>query len=571
MEYFEKDFGKILKANALKQRRLMLKYDTDCMRVYDRNLEEFPVTVDLYGKYARITDYSRDGMDDPARETCCDIAGRMLYIEKDHVIFYHREKREGREQHGILSDTSVVTTVKENGLTFTVDLTKRIDTGLFLDHAVTRQMVREHSQGLRVLNLFSYTGAFSVYAMGGGARSVVSVDLSATYTDWARKNLQDNGFSGEACPCVAMDAWKYVGGAVRDGKKFDLIIFDPPAFSNSHKMDSDFDVQRDYARWLRVLNVLLADDGLLLFSNNLGSFQLDKRLISGFDVREITWEVAAPGFAHKKGTARTWLLAKTETVRLHQDELVFPPMNEAAEVQQDVPQMSEEEKKQEGLDEAAVTETDQHVEQEAPKAKKTTKKSTKTTKSASKKTEAPEDEVKTDAETPTQPEAEAPASETVEPSADSQPEAEEKADDDVLTLHWSDDEPKTAKNAEDESEADASEDAEPETEEDRMAIAKKAFQPRPYGQGRKDHDDQDEDAEGEEEEDADAESSDAGDEDSDRRGGDRGGYGRRDDDRRGGYGDRGGYGRRDDSRGSYGDRGGYGRRDDDRRGGYGDR
>jgi 23S rRNA G2069 N7-methylase RlmK/C1962 C5-methylase RlmI len=571
MEYFEKDFGKILKANALKQRRLMLKYDTDCMRVYDRNLEEFPVTVDLYGKYARITDYSRDGMDDPARETCCDIAGRMLYIEKDHVIFYHREKREGREQHGILSDTSVVTTVKENGLTFTVDLTKRIDTGLFLDHAVTRQMVREHSQGLRVLNLFSYTGAFSVYAMGGGARSVVSVDLSATYTDWARKNLQDNGFSGEACPCVAMDAWKYVGGAVRDGKKFDLIIFDPPAFSNSHKMDSDFDVQRDYARWLRVLNVLLADDGLLLFSNNLGSFQLDKRLISGFDVREITWEVAAPGFAHKKGTARTWLLAKTETVRLHQDELVFPPMNEAAEVQQDVPQMSEEEKKQEGLDEAAVTETDQHVEQEAPKAKKTTKKSTKTTKSASKKTEAPEDEVKTDAETPTQPEAEAPASETVEPSADSQPEAEEKADDDVLTLHWSDDEPKTAKNAEDESEADASEDAEPETEEDRMAIAKKAFQPRPYGQGRKDHDDQDEDAEGEEEEDADAESSDAGDEDSDRRGGDRGGYGRRDDDRRGGYGDRGGYGRRDDDRrGGYGDRGGYGRRDDSR-GGYGDR
>jgi 23S rRNA G2069 N7-methylase RlmK/C1962 C5-methylase RlmI len=571
MEYFEKDFGKILKANALKQRRLMLKYDTDCMRVYDRNLEEFPVTVDLYGKYARITDYSRDGMDDPARETCCDIAGRMLYIEKDHVIFYHREKREGREQHGILSDTSVVTTVKENGLTFTVDLTKRIDTGLFLDHAVTRQMVREHSQGLRVLNLFSYTGAFSVYAMGGGARSVVSVDLSATYTDWARKNLQDNGFSGEACPCVAMDAWKYVGGAVRDGKKFDLIIFDPPAFSNSHKMDSDFDVQRDYARWLRVLNVLLADDGLLLFSNNLGSFQLDKRLISGFDVREITWDVAAPGFAHKKGTARTWLLAKTETVRLHQDELVFPPMNEAAEMQQDVVQMSEEEKKQEGLDEAAVTETDQHVEQEAPKAKKTTKKSTKTTKSASKKTEAPEDEVKTDAEAPAQPEAEAPASETVEPSADSQPEAEEKADDDVLTLHWSDDEPKTAKNAEDESEADASEDAEPETEEDRMAIAKKAFQPRPYGQGRKDHDDQDEDAEGEEEEDADAESSDAGDEDSDRRGGDRGGYGRRDDDRRGGYGDRGGYGRRDDSRGSYGDRGGYGRRDDDRRGGYGDR
>ena len=558
MEYFEKDFGKILKANALKQRRLMLKYDTDCMRVYDRNLEEFPVTVDLYGRYARITDYSRDGMDDLARETCCDIAGRMLYIVKDHVVFYHREKREGREQHGILSDESLITTVKENGLTFTVDLTKRIDTGLFLDHAVTRQLVREHCQGLRVLNLFSYTGAFSVYAMSGGARSAVSVDLSATYTEWATKNLQDNGFSGELCPCVAMDAWKYMGNAIRDGVKFDLIIFDPPAFSNSHKMDSDFDVQRDYARWLRVLNVLLADDGLLLFSNNLGRFQLDKRLISGFEIREITMDVAAPGFTHRLGTARTWLLAKIETVRLHQDELMFPPKEEAAKMQQDVERMSEEEKK-DGVEEAAVTETAQHGEDEAPKAKKTTRKSTKTTKKTSAKTEkASENEVKTVVEP------EPVAEKTTAKEETSENEAETKAptsesetgtvEDDVLTLHWSDEEPKTEKNA-DAEEGKQSEDA--ESEEDRMTVAAKAFQPRPYGEGRKPRDEH-------EDEDSDKKESSEGkdaDEGKDRR-----------DDRRGGFGDRGGYGHRDDDRrGGYGDRGGYGHRDDDRRGGFGGR
>ena len=574
MEYFEKDFGKILKANALKQRRLMLKYDTDCMRVYDRNLEEFPVTVDLYGKYARITDYSRVGMDETAKETCCDIAGRMLYVQKDHVVFYHREKREGREQHGVLSDSSVTTTVKENGLAFIVDLTKRIDTGLFLDHAVTRQMVREHSQDLKVLNLFSYTGAFSVYAMSGGARSVVSVDLSGTYTGWAEKNLQNNGFSGERCPCVAMDAWKYVGKAIRDGLRFEMIIFDPPAFSNSHKMDSDFDVQRDYVRWLRVLNVLLADDGLLLFSNNLGNFQLDKRLISGFDVREITREVAAPGFTQRLGTARTWLLAKTEEVRLHQDELAFPPENEAAQMQQDVNSMSDEEKKE--MDQAVVEETAQHDEDDAPKAKKTTKKSTKAT---TKKTSAKKSSKKTaeeEAIADVAPEETNPVSDEA-PAEVEKPAEEEKHDADVLTLDWNDEKPKTEENADEE--ADKAEDE--SSEADRMSVAAKAFQPRPYGEGRKNRKDKDEAVESEDE---DAEESDDDESSSDARGGesrpddrrggygDRGGYGRRDDDRRGGYGDRGGYGRRDDDRrGGYGDRGGYGRRDDDRRGGYGDR
>ena len=210
MEFYEKDFGKILKANALKQRRMMLQYGTDCMRVYDRNLEQFPVTVDLYGKYARITDYSVDGMEEAMRETCCDIVSRMLYVQSDHVVFYHREKRIGREQHETLSEVSVKTLVKENGLTFTVDLTRHIDTGLFLDHAVTREWVRENCQGLSVLNLFSYTGAFSVYAAAGGAASVVSVDLSGPYTQWAKENLKANGFEGDLYPCVQMDALRFV-------------------------------------------------------------------------------------------------------------------------------------------------------------------------------------------------------------------------------------------------------------------------------------------------------------------------------------------------------------------------
>ena len=316
MDYTEKDFGKILKQNALKMRRMMLQSNTTCMRVYDRNLERFPVTVDLYGPYARITDYSDDGLDEEDERICCDIVSRMLYVQTSHVVFHRRPKRMGKEQHSLQSEQSIKVQVNENGLLFTVDLTKRIDTGLFLDHMLTRTVVEGMSRGCKVLNLFSYTGSFSVYAARGGAERVESVDLSSTYTAWAEKNLADNGFPSTVVPCIAADAWTYVMEAYAQGKKYDLIIFDPPSFSNSRKMDHDFDVQRDYLRWMKVLNALLAMGGKLVFSTNLRTFKMDEKAIRGFEIKEITRRVAAPGFTRRLGTARTWLLTKHEDIRI---------------------------------------------------------------------------------------------------------------------------------------------------------------------------------------------------------------------------------------------------------------
>ncbi|HPE92588.1 MAG TPA: class I SAM-dependent methyltransferase, partial [Sphaerochaeta sp.] len=286
------------------------------MRVYDRNLERFPVTVDLYGPYARVTDYSEEGLDEEEERICCDIVSRMLYVQADRVIFHRRPKRVGKEQHSLQGETSLVVQVTENELFFTVDLTKRIDTGLFLDHMATRMLVESMSRGCRVLNLFSYTGSFSVYAARGGATSVESVDLSSTYTAWAEKNLADNGYSTALYPCVAADAWQYVVEALSSGKVYDLIIFDPPSFSNSRKMEYDFDVQRDYQRWMKVLNALLAREGKLVFSTNLGTFRMDTKAVRGFEVQEITAQVAAPGFTRRLGTARTWLLEKQQDVRI---------------------------------------------------------------------------------------------------------------------------------------------------------------------------------------------------------------------------------------------------------------
>ena len=310
MDYMDKDFGKILKNNAQTLRHDLLEKGTDCFRVYDRNLSRYPVTVDLYGRYAKVTDYGKEPMSDEVRENCLDICARMLYLDAANVVYAFRAKRVDRSQHEKTESAPVVTTVKENGLIFKVDLSTYVDTGLFLDHAVTRQMIRERSANADVLNLFSYTGSFSVYAAAGLANSVTSVDMSATYTKWAQENLEANGFAGDLYKCVCMDAAKFIRQAEKDGLKYDIIIFDPPSFSNSHKMDGDFDVSRDYALWVKNLLKILKKTGIILFSTNLGSFQMDRRRLRGLSIKEITGLVAAPGFVKDRaGTVRSWMMA----------------------------------------------------------------------------------------------------------------------------------------------------------------------------------------------------------------------------------------------------------------------
>ena len=311
MEFFEKDFGKILKSNAQQMRHDLLPQGTNCFRVYDRNLVQFPVTVDLYGKYAKVTDYGEDGpLSSDMLSSCVDICARMLYLEHENIIYSYRAKRSDKEQHEKTEESSIDTVVDENNLHFKVDLATYVDTGLFLDHRLTRMLVKERSMNADVLNLFSYTGSFSVYAAAGGANSVKSIDMSATYTKWAQENLAQNGFEGTSYQCVCMDATKYIAQAITLGEKYDIIIFDPPCFSNSRKMDNDFDVARDYAKWIKDLTKLLKKTGFILFSTNLGSFRMDRRQLRGLSVKEITGAVQAPGFAKgRKGTARSWMMA----------------------------------------------------------------------------------------------------------------------------------------------------------------------------------------------------------------------------------------------------------------------
>ncbi|MCR5732233.1 MAG: class I SAM-dependent methyltransferase [Sphaerochaetaceae bacterium] len=316
-EYDKKDFGKLLKSGTLEGNRWMKATDSEAVRIYDRQLSSFPVTVELFGKCAKVVDYSEDGMSDEDILITRDIVNRMAYIESDRIFFQRRKKREGIEQHTTPSDVSTVINVKENGLIFEVDLTSHIDTGLFLDMVNVRSFVRDIASGLKVLNLFSYTGSFSVYAANGGAETVTSVDLSNTYSAWAERNLKANGFIGDRYSCVRMDADVFLDQAKKDSKRYNLVIFDPPAFSNSHKMEKSFDIARDYLDWIYRINQILEDKGILIFSSNLGNFGIEKnRLKQAFKVTEVTRDIQAQGFVKgKAGSCRVWVLEKTAQMK----------------------------------------------------------------------------------------------------------------------------------------------------------------------------------------------------------------------------------------------------------------
>ncbi len=309
-DYLRKDFGKILKASGLDARRWMKSTDSDTARVYDRNLEELPVTVDLYADYARVVDYSDDLFKEEETEEIRDIVSRYLYVEKSKVVYVRRRKRENGEQHE-KTDESCPVSVRENGLLFECELRKYADTGLFLDQEETRKMVRDMSLNERVLNLFSYTSSFSVYAADGGAESVESVDMSNVYSQWAVRNLRNNGFLDEKkYSVVTEDARTFLKKAVEEKRVYDLVILDPPAFSNSHRTE-DFDVQKDHVEFLTLIWSILSEGGVVIFSENLSGFRLDREKVSAmYEAEEITKNVFALNFSHSRRSCRVWVLRR---------------------------------------------------------------------------------------------------------------------------------------------------------------------------------------------------------------------------------------------------------------------
>jgi 23S rRNA (cytosine1962-C5)-methyltransferase len=194
------------------------------------------------------------------------------------IAFKERRKRHGREQHTKTGAAGSDFAIVEGGLRFIVNLEAYLDTGLFLDHRALRAMVRERAAGRRMLNLFAYTGSFTVYAAAGRATATDTVDLSNTYLDWAARNFAANRMDPRCNTLIRADVLAWLDAARAEGRRYGLIVLDPPAFSNSKAMAGVLDIQRDHVALVRAARDLLDPGGELYFSTNLRTFRLDPAL-----------------------------------------------------------------------------------------------------------------------------------------------------------------------------------------------------------------------------------------------------------------------------------------------------
>lgn len=296
-------------ATTLKKKRLELWAEArqrgiSCFRLFDRDIPDIPFVVDEYDKHLHISQIVSPSVDEAIQElwleTISDTAARTLGIPRDRVFMKARKAQKGHKQYDKFGEASYVIPVQEYGLRFEVNLSDYLDTGLFLDHRDTRAMVRDLAMGARVLNLFSYTGSFSVYAAAGGAASTTSVDLSNTYTAWAERNLAMNGFRGKLHQCVAEDVNVWLKTAIARKDVYDIIVLDPPTFSNSKKMSTTLDVQRDHPILINQCLRLLSKKGILVFSNNLRGFKLNEHGLNTSYVDDITFKTTPFDFKKRK-------------------------------------------------------------------------------------------------------------------------------------------------------------------------------------------------------------------------------------------------------------------------------
>lgn len=263
-----------------------------CYRIYDHDLPEAPLIIERYGDKVHVSEYKRrHELSEEAHEDwlqqCVMVISELLNVSAENIFIKLRQRKESRQgQYVKLDAQKSEFIVFENGLQFLVNLTDYLDTGLFLDHRITRGMVRDESKDKRVLNLFCYTGSFSVYAAAGGASEVVSVDLSKTYLDWAERNMQLNfpGFSRhQLLHADVLQELKKM-----PPESFDLIVMDPPTFSNSKRMDDFLDIQRDHPGLINDCLRLLSPAGVLYFSTNFTKFKLETGQVKATQIKDIT-------------------------------------------------------------------------------------------------------------------------------------------------------------------------------------------------------------------------------------------------------------------------------------------
>jgi 23S rRNA (guanine2445-N2)-methyltransferase / 23S rRNA (guanine2069-N7)-methyltransferase len=302
------EFGNRLQKNLKKMLKWADIENVSCFRIYDRDLPEYNVTVDIYSKWVHVQEYAAPKTIDEKisiqrLSTALEETRKVLGVRTNRVFVKKRTRQRGAQQYQKKGNTGKMFEVQEGECTFLVNFTDYLDTGLFLDHRPVRQRIFKEARGKRFLNLFGYTGTATVQAALGGAASTTTVDLSTTYLDWAKMNLALNGLDFKRNRVEAADCINWLK---ETSQMFDLIFIDPPTFSNTKKDKRVFDIQEDHLTLLKLSMDRLEKDGVAIFSTNFKRFKLDERVSSLYDVKEITKGTIPFDFSRNAKTHSCW-------------------------------------------------------------------------------------------------------------------------------------------------------------------------------------------------------------------------------------------------------------------------
>ena len=310
-------FANRLGKNIKRLRSWAEREGISCYRLYDADMPEYAFAIDLYQviepqeswlyvqEYAAPAEIEREAVQRRRAEVLASLP-EVTGVPAERSRLRTRRRTQRGEQYVKLGEQSRVHTVLEGGLRLRVNFDDYLDTGVFLDHRMTRARLRAAASGRRFLNLFAYTGTATVYAAAGGADGTTSVDLSATYLAWARENLALNGLGGARHRFVQADCRAWVEEAARSRERFDLIFLDPPTFSNSKRMEGVLDIGRDHPALIDACVPLLAPAGLMLFSTNAQRFRLDASLMQRYDIRDISADTLPLDFARNPRVHRCY-------------------------------------------------------------------------------------------------------------------------------------------------------------------------------------------------------------------------------------------------------------------------
>ncbi len=306
-----------LEKNQARLKKYLNKENVKCYRVYDADLPEYNVAIDVYQNYLHIQEYK------PPKTVDLKIAGRRLkevervasglfQLPRNQIFIKQRQQQKGNWQYtgqnSKSSDTTKFLTIAEGGRKFLINLSDYLDTGLFLDHRKTREKIAQLAKGKSLLNLFCYTASVSVYAATAGAIKTTNVDLSRTYLDWGKRNFIENGVNPEKHQFIKANCVEWLKS---ETQTYDLIFLDPPTFSNSKSMTEHFDIQADHTALIELCVKRLKQGGVLFFSNNFKKFKMQVEATDELAVKEITKQTLTPDF-QRNPLHRLWMINRLD-------------------------------------------------------------------------------------------------------------------------------------------------------------------------------------------------------------------------------------------------------------------